>query len=231
MSKSLGNVVDPLEVIDQGYGADALRIFELFLGPINENSSWSSRGITGVYRFVSRVWTLTQEYNESDKNGTVDAKALESLTHATIKKVTDDMYRLSFNTAIAALMEYTNELYKLKTSGFTVDWQFAIESLVKMVQPLAPHLAAELWEQLGHSDQLDFVDWPQSDDAKIVSDTMTIVVQVNGKVRAKLDLPANATKDTIEAAALSDENVVKHLEDKKPAKVIYIPGRLVNIVV
>ena len=231
MSKSLGNVVDPLEVIDQGYGADALRVFELFLGPINENSSWSSRGITGVYRFVSRVWTLVQEYNESDKKGTVDAKALESLTHATIKKVTGDMYRLSFNTAIAALMEYTNELYKLKTSGFTADWQFAIESLVKMVQPLAPHMAAELWEQLGHDDQLDFVDWPQWDDAKIVSETITIVVQVNGKVRAKLDLPANATKDTIEAAALSDENVVKHLEDKKPAKVIYIPGRLVNIVV
>ena len=230
MSKSLGNVVDPLEVIDQGYGADALRTFELFLGPINENSSWSSRGITGVYRFINRVWTLVQEYNESQKHGSADARTLDSLTHATIKKVTDDMHRLSFNTAIAALMEYTNELYKLKTTGFTTDWRFAIESLVKMVQPLAPHMAAELWEQLGHNDQLDFVAWPQWDDAKIVSDTMTIVVQVNGKVRARLLLPVDVTEDYVKNAAVSEENVAKHLADKKPAKVIYIPGRLVNIV-
>lgn len=231
MSKSLGNVVDPLEVIDQGYGADALRTFELFLGPINENSSWSSRGITGVYRFVNRVWTLVQEYSESQKHSHSDTRVLDNLTHTTIKKVTDDINRLSFNTAIAAMMEYTNELYKLKTTGFTVDWQFAIESLVKLIQPFAPHMAAELWEQLGYDTQLDFVDWPEWDEAKIVSDIMTIVVQVNGKVRAKLDLPASMSKDAIEAAALADDNVVRYLNDKKPAKVIYIPGRLVNVVV
>jgi leucyl-tRNA synthetase len=112
MSKSLGNVVDPLEVIDAGYGADALRTFELFLGPINENSNWSSRGIAGVYRFLNRIWTLVQEYDESDKQGDVDDVVLMQLTHKTIKKVTQDYHELSFNTAIAALMEYVNELYK-----------------------------------------------------------------------------------------------------------------------
>lgn len=230
MSKSLGNVVDPLEVIDAGYGADALRTFELFLGPINENSNWSSKGIAGVYRFLNRVWTLTQEYVESDKNGHEDAKNLGSITHATIKKVTDDIHRLSFNTAIAALMEYVNELYKLKTDGFSADWQFSIESLVKLVQPFAPHMAAELWQQLGHDTQLDFEDWPKWDDAKIVRDTMTIIVQVNGKLRAKLEVSSTASEERIRELAQADENVAKHLANKQPAKVIYIPGRLVNIV-
>ncbi len=230
MSKSLGNVVDPLEVIDAGYGADALRTFELFLGPINENSNWSSKGIAGVYRFLNRAWTLVQEYVESDKNGYEDAKKLGSITHATIKKVTDDIHRLSFNTAIAALMEYVNELYKLKTDGFSADWQFSIESLVKLVQPFAPHMAAELWQQLGHDTQLDFEDWPKWDDAKIVRDTMTIIVQVNGKLRAKLEVSSTASEERIRELAQADENVAKHLANKQPAKVIYIPGRLVNIV-
>ena len=137
-------------MIDAGYGADALRTFELFLGPITENSSWSSCGIVGVYKFLNRLWTLVQEFCESDQSAQVDAKKLDSLTHATIKKVTDDIYRLSFNTAIAALMEYVNELYKLKTDGFSPEWQPALENLVQLVQPFAPHMAAELWQQLGH---------------------------------------------------------------------------------
>lgn len=230
MSKSKGNVVDPLEVIDQGYGADALRTFELFLGPINENSNWSSRGITGVYRFLNRVWTLAQEYMEAGEQPGANQQ-LDTLTHAVIKKVTDDYERLSFNTAIAAMMEYTNELYKLKTDGFTGDWRFAVESITKLLQPLAPHMAAELWEQLGHTDQLDFASWPQWDDAKIVNDMMTIVVQVNGKVRAKLNVATGTSDTDIKATALADENVKKHIGAATPSKVIYIPGKLVSIVV
>ncbi|MBH2007265.1 leucine--tRNA ligase [Candidatus Saccharibacteria bacterium] len=231
MSKSKGNVVDPLEVIDAGYGADALRTFELFLGPINENSSWSSKGIAGVYRFLNRLWTLVQEYDESDKSGVIDAKKLESLTHQTIKKVTGDVNRLSFNTAIAGLMEHVNELYKLKTNGFTPEWQVPLEALVQLVQPFAPHMAAELWQQLGHDTQLDFVEWPTWDDAKIASDAMTIIVQVNGKLRAKLEVASDASDDDIKQAALADAHVQQFVGDKKPTKVIYVPGRLVSIVV
>ena len=230
MSKSLGNVVDPLDVIDQGYGADALRTFELFLGPITENSSWSSRGIAGVYRFLNRLWTLVQEYDESDKSAQVNVKKLDSLTHATIKKVTDDIYRLSFNTAIAALMEHVNDLYKLKTEGFSPAWRPALETLMQLVQPFAPHMAAELWRQLGHDSQLDFVDWPDFDDAKIMQDTMTIVVQVNGKVRAKLQVATSAGEDKIKQLALSDESVKRYVVGE-PKKVIYVKGKLISVVI
>ncbi|QHN42974.1 leucine--tRNA ligase [Candidatus Mycosynbacter amalyticus] len=230
MSKSKGNVVDPLEVIDAGYGADALRTFELFLGPINENSNWSSKGIAGVYRFLNRVWTLVQEYDESDKAGGADSKKLDTLTHATTKKVTDDIRRLSFNTAIAALMEYVNDLYKLKTEGFTADWQQPLETLVTLLQPFAPHMTAELWEQLGRDTQLDFEQWPSWDESKIISDTMMIIVQVNGKLRAKLELAVDTPEEDVKSAALADEHVQQFLGDKKPTKVIYVPGRLVSIV-
>jgi len=201
MSKSLGNTIDPLEVIDAGYGADALRTFELFLGPINENSNWSSRGIAGVYRFLNRFWTLTEEYMASDKAGRLDTEELLSVTHATIKKVTDDVDRLDFNTAIAALMECVNELYKLKLGGFSPDWQFTIESLIKLIQPFAPHMTAELWERLGHDTQLDMEAWPIYDEKLLVQDTITIVLQVNGKVRANIEVPTGAGKDELEVMA------------------------------
>lgn len=151
------------------------------------------------------------------------------MTHATIKKVTDDINRLSFNTAIAAMMECVNELYKLKLDGFTPEWQFTIESLIKLVQPFAPHMAAELWQQLGHDSALDFEAWPEWDDAKIVTETLTIIVQVNGKLRAKLDVALDASEETIKSLALEDENVQKFVTGE-PKKVIYIPGKLVSIV-
>lgn len=233
MSKSLGNVVDPLEVIDAGYGADALRTFELFLGPINENSSWNSRGIAGVYRFLNRTWTLTQEYidsKQSPSNKKIDTAQLNSITHETIKKVTDDISRLSFNTAIASMMEMVNSLYKLKLQGIDEEWGFAIEALIQLIQPFAPHMAAELWQQLGHDTQIDSQPWPVWDEAKIVRDTMTIIVQVNGKLRAKLEVASGESEATIKELALRDENVQKFVSGE-PKKVIYIKNKLLSIVV
>lgn len=233
MSKSLGNVVDPLEVIDAGYGADALRTFELFLGPINENSSWNSRGIAGVYRFLNRTWTLTQEYidsKQSPSNKKIDTAQLNSITHETIKKVTDDISRLSFNTAIASMMEMVNSLYKLKLQGIDEEWGFAIEALIQLIQPFAPHMAAELWQQLGHDTQIDSQPWPVWDEAKIVRDTMTIIVQVNGKLRAKLEVASGESEATIKELALRDGNVKKFVSGE-PKKVIYVKNKLVSIVV
>lgn len=231
MSKSKGNVVDPLDVIDAGYGADALRTFELFLGPVDENSNWSSNGIAGVYRFLNRVWTLVQEYQEADLSNSNTNPELMTLQHKTTKKVTSDLYRLSFNTAIASLMECVNGLYKLKTDGFSSAWQQPLEVLVQLLSPFAPHMSAELWQQLGHDSQLDFVDWPKWDEAKIVQDTMTIVVQVNGKLRSKLELSVDTNEEVVKQMALADEKVGAHIADVTPKKVIYISGKLINIVV
>ena len=229
MSKSLGNVVDPLEVINAGYGADALRTFELFLGPINENSSWNSRGIAGVYRFLNRLWTLVQEFDDSDKTGTSDTQKLDIIINSTTKKVTDDIHRLSFNTAIAALMECVNDLYKLKVAGYSEDWRPHLKTLVQLVQPFAPHMAAELWQQLGETSQLDFAAWPVWDNAKIASDSLLIIVQVNGKLRAKLEVAADASEEQIKDLALADANVQKFVP-YEPKKIIYVKGKLVNIV-
>lgn len=232
MSKSLGNTVDPRTIVNEGYGADTLRVFELFLGPVNEDSHWSSKGIAGIYRFLNRVWTITNEYNESDKSGVaVHGASIQRLTHKTIKKVTEDYYDLGFNTAIAALMEYVNELYKLKLDGFAApEWHEAIDALVRLLAPMAPHIGAELWEAIGNTNRLEDADWPTWDKKYLISDTMTIVVQVNGKLRAKLELDRDTEEAVIKERALLDENVQKFVQEE-PKKVIYVKGKLVSIVV
>jgi leucyl-tRNA synthetase len=231
MSKSLGNVIDPLEIINQGYGADALRTYLLFMGPIELDASWDSGGIAGVYRFLNRVWTLAQQYIESDKNVTKNDDAIRRTLNKTIKKVSEDFYRLSFNTSISALMEFTNDLYKFKVDGFSGEvWHQALSALIQMVYPFAPHMAEEVWSQLGHEDLVQFTMWPDWDNALIVENTMTIAVQVNGKLRGEIEVAKDIDQEAIKAAAIAHENVAKFVGDQKPAKVIYVPGRLVNIV-
>ena len=233
MSKSKGNTIDPLEVIDQGYGADSLRTYEMFIAPYEVDASWDSRGIAGVYRFLNRVWVLIQEFIESEKSAEnlSNFTEVQKIQHKTIKKVTEDFHRESLNTAVAALMEFVNELYKLKLEGFSNDWQFVLEDLLKMLVPFAPHISNELWQQLGNDDFIEKSGWPKWSEEFLKTDEIQIIVQVNGKLRGKIKVSANSEKDEILAAAKAEDNVSKFLQDKEILKEIFIPNKLINFVV
>ena len=233
MSKSKGNTIDPLEVIDQGYGADSLRTYEMFIAPYEVDASWDSRGIAGVYRFLNRVWVLIQEFIESEKSteNLSNFVEVQKIQHKTIKKVTEDFHRESLNTAVAALMEFVNELYKLKLEGFSNDWRFVLEDLLKMLVPFAPHISSELWQQLGNNDFIEKSGWPKWNEELLKTNEIQIIVQVNGKLRGKIKVSANSEKDEILAIAKAEDNVSKFLQDKEILKEIFIPNKLINFVV
>ena len=201
------------------------------MGPIELDASWDSHGIAGIYRFLNRVWVLVQQYDAASKEFTGNDDAIRVAQHKTVRKVTDDIRRLSFNTAIAGLMEFVNDLYKFKIDGYSKDaWHEALSALVQMIEPFAPHMANELWEQLGNEGLVQNAQWPEWDEALIVEDVITIAVQVNGKLRGEIQVGKDTDPEEIKAHALAHENVARFVTGE-PKKVIYVPGRLVSVVV
>lgn len=226
MSKSKGNVVNPDDIITS-HGADTLRLYEMFMGPLDAAVAWSTNGLDGARRFLDRVWRLivTENGELSGKITEAENASLEKVYHETVKKVTEDFENLHFNTGISQLMVFINEGYKRDNlpKGY-------VEGFVRLLSPVAPHLAEELWERLGHQGTISYEPWPGYDETKLVEDEVEIVVQIMGKVRAKLQVPADITKDELEKKALEHEKVQSQLEGKTVRKVIVVPGKLVNIV-
>lgn len=235
ISKSKGNDIKPDEIIDQGYGADALRMIVLFLAPFDMSTPWSNEGLAGVFRFLQRVWTISHKYIDSPvKNINTESEGeLYKAAHTAIKKVSKDIELMGYNTAIAALMQFTNELYTIeKNYGFAARdaWQFALTTLVQLLAPFAPHITEELWADLGHEGSVHISNWPVHDESYLVQHVIKIAVQVNGKLRGEIEVPHDATQETIEAEAKTHENVASYLNgDIK--KVIYVPGKILNFVV
>jgi leucyl-tRNA synthetase len=234
-SKSKGNGVDPLEIIESGYGADALRMYLMFAAPLELWVKWDPQGVPGAYRFLSRVWNLVQEYSESEAEdiNEEDKKKILRPIHKMIKKITEDLEHNRYNTAIAAAMAALNELYKLKSQNFGQNetWQVALENMVACIAPFAPHISDELWEQLGHSTSIHKDSWPKWDEDLVKDNNITLAVQINGKVRAEINVAADISDEAAIAEAQANEKIAALVKDKDIKKAIYVPGRLVSLVI
>jgi leucyl-tRNA synthetase len=235
ISKSRGNVVNPDDYV-ASLGADTVRAYLMFLGPWEQGGDWSDSGISGANRWFNRIWNLAlDEYRQSGSNGN-QSKTENDLTrimHQTIKKVTDDIDRIRFNTMLAALMEYTNYLQKTKEEGVVsaAAWQEAINTQLLLLAPTAPHLTEELWQKTGREYSIHNQAWPKWDEALAAEEEITLVVQVNGKLRDKLVVPISIAEDEARKLAGESPKVQSYIDGKETVKVIYVPGKLVNIVV
>lgn len=231
MSKSRGNVINPDDVVDV-YGADALRLYEMFMGPLQQMKPWSMAGVEGVFRFLGRAWRMIADDRTDDvelnEHVTDDSPSADQLRilHKTIKAVTEDVEKLSFNTAISRMMEFTNEVGGAESRPRAI-----LEPFVLLLSPFAPHLAEELWNVLGHEETLSYEPWPKYEESLIAESEVEIPVQVNGKLRSKVTVPADADQAAIQEAAESDETIRGHIDGKTVVKTIVVPGRLVNFVV
>ena len=241
MSKSKGNTVDPQELIAQ-YGADTVRLFVMFAAPPEQSLEWSDSGVEGAFRFLKRLWRQAYLHNEAggssvalDKSTlTEEQQAVRRQVHQTLQKVTHDMgVRIIFNTAIAANMELVNTLSKFTDDSDNAKAirQEALEAIVLMLAPIVPHICHQLWLDLGHQEALVTASWPQVDESALEQDSIELVVQVNGKLRGKISVSAQASSEEIQALALSDEQAIRFIDGKTIRKVIVVPNKLVNIVV
>jgi leucyl-tRNA synthetase len=230
MSKSRYNVVNP-DDMGAEYGADAMRLYELFMGPLEEGVEWETSGVAGTRRFLDRAWRLMVDPETDALTGKVgdaghDNRELERALHAAIKKVTQAVADLRFNTAIADMMVFVNEA--TKAPAVPREW---FEAFVKILAPFAPHVGEELWQRLGHTSSLTYEPWPVHDEAKLARDVMAIAVQVSGKLRGQIEVALDATEQDILAAAKADDKVQEFLAGKPIKREIYVKGRLVNLVV
>ncbi|MEK4973809.1 leucine--tRNA ligase [Niallia sp. FSL R7-0648] len=228
MSKSKGNVVNPDEIV-ASHGADTLRLYEMFMGPLDAAIAWSTNGLDGSRRFLDRIWRLLVDDNgelTSKVQDIEEMKALDKIYHQTVKKVTEAFEALRFNTAISQMMVFINECYKADRIP-----KKYVEGFVKLLSPICPHITEELWQIITGSNQsIAYEAWPAYDEAKLVDDEVEIVIQINGKVKAKLMVPADANKDALEQIAMEDSQVKEQIDGKQVRKVIAVPGKLVNIV-
>ncbi len=224
MSKSRGNVINPDEVVEE-YGADTMRLYEMFMGPLEDTKPWSTKGIVGVRRFLEKIWLVVAEWLEQGKPDKTSAE-LERLFHRTYKKVTEDIEAMKFNTAISAMMILVNQMAKEKSFK-----QDLLEKFLIVLSPFAPHLAEEIWRSLGNDSLIALTSWPEWNEELIKQEEIEIPVQVNGKVRAKIKVPADTADDEVIKLALDADNVKKHIAGKEVVKQIYVPGKIVNIVV
>ncbi len=226
MSKRWGNVINPLDVVSE-YGADTLRMYEMFLGPLEQMKPWKVESVAGVYRFLARVWKSSNIAIGSTCDKT--DKIIEVALHKTVKKVGEDILELKFNTAIAMCMEFINTWEKVGAEKLA---KSDLELFVKIIAPFAPHISEEIWSMLGHADSIHMQKWPQFDEKLLVEDIITIPVQVNGKVRGSIEVSVDSTSDEIHIIELAkkQENISKYLATS-PKKTIYVPGKIVNIIV